>query len=470
MVLRMLFVLALCCLSVRAAEKPNIIFILADDLGYGELGCFGQKKIKTPNIDRMAAEGMRFPQFYAGSTVCAPSRCVLMTGLHTGHGRVRGNAGEQNPIAQALRADDVTVAKALKNAGYATALCGKWGLGDEGEAASVGLPTRQGFDYFFGYLNQHHAHNYYPAFLVRNEARVPLQNEVPGTGRFGQGWATKKVDYAYDVIMEDGLKWLEQNKDKPFFLYLSPTIPHANNEAGRGEGNGQEVPDYGEYANTDWSPQNKGQAAMISRLDRDVGRVLELLKKLNLDEKTLVLFASDNGPHNEGKHTPAFFEPSGIVRGMKRDLTDGGIRTPFIARWPGKIKAGVVNPHVGYFGDFLVTACELSGAPAPAQHDGNSLVPTLLGNDAEQKKHTNLYWEFHESGFSQAVLMDQRWKAIRLKRTDAPIVIYDLQNDLKEEKNLAAEKPELVSRAKELFESARTDSVDWPIREAKGGK
>jgi len=456
---------------IHAAEKPNIIFILADDLGYGELGCYGQKKIKTPSLDRMAAEGMRFTQFYAGSTVCAPSRCVLMTGLNTGHGRVRGNAGQQNPIAQALRDDDVNVAKLLKGAGYTTALCGKWGLGDEGEAA-VGLPTRQGFDYFFGYLNQHHAHNYYPAFLVRNEERVPLRNEVPGEGRFGRGWAEKKIDYAYDVIMEDGLKWLEQKRDngKPFFLYLTPTIPHANNEAGRGEGNGQEVPDFGDYANTDWSAQNKGQAAMISRLDRDVGRVLELLKKLNLDEKTLVLFASDNGAHNEGKHTPGMFEPSGAVRGMKRDLTDGGIRTPFIARWPGKIKPGVVNPHVGYFGDFLATACELSGATAPAQHDGISLVPTLLGNDAEQKKHTTLYWEFHESGFSQAVLMDQRWKAIRLKRTDAPIVIYDLQTDLKEEKNLAAEKPELVTRAKELFVSARTESNDWPIREAKESK
>jgi len=464
-----LLLIALCSAALAAAEKPNIVFILADDLGYGELGCFGQKKIKTPNLDRMAAEGMRFTQFYAGSTVCAPSRSVLMTGLHTGHTRVRGNAGQQNPLAQSLRADDITVAKLLKGAGYATALCGKWGLGDEGEAA-VGLPTRQGFDYFFGYLNQHHAHNYYPAFLVRNEERFPLRNEVPGTGRFGQGWAVKKVDYAYDVIMEDGLKWLEQNKEKPFFLYLAPTIPHANNEAARGEGNGQEVPEYGEYEKTDWINPNKGQAAMITRLDRDVGRVLDLLKKLNLEEKTLVLFASDNGPHNEGKHTPALFEPSGPVRGMKRDLTDGGIRTPFLARWPGMIKAGVVNPHVGYFGDFLATVCELSGAPAPTQHDGISLVPTLMGNDAQQKQHGHLYWEFHESGFSQAVLMDGRWKAIRLKRVDAPIVIYDLQTDLREEKNLAAEKPELVARAKELFQTARSDSPDWPIREPNAAK
>lgn len=454
---------------LRAADKPNIVFILADDLGYGELGCYGQKIIKTPNLDRMAAEGMRFTQFYAGSTVCAPSRSVLMTGLHTGHTRVRGNAGTQNPLSQSLRADDVTVAKLLKGAGYTTALCGKWGLGDEDEAA-VGMPTRQGFDYFFGYLNQHHAHNYYPAFLIRNEERVPLRNEVPGAGRFGQGWATKKVDYAYDVIMEDGLKWLEQNKDKQFFLYLAPTIPHANNEAGRGQGNGQEVPDFGEYEKTDWSAPNKGQAAMISRLDRDVGRVLDLLKKLNLDEKTLVLFASDNGPHNEGNHTPALFKPSGAVRGMKRDLSDGGIRVPFIARWPGAIKAGVVNPHVGYFGDFLATACELSGSAAPANHDGISLVPTLTGHDAQQKKHTNLYWEFHENGFSQAVLMDGQWKAIRMKRMDAPIVIYDLQNDLREEKNLAEEKPELVSRAKALFQSARSDSPDWPINEAKAAK
>jgi arylsulfatase A-like enzyme len=465
--LSLLFLAGILLASVAAGEKPNIVFILADDLGYGDLGCYGQKLISTPNLDRMAAEGMKFTQFYAGSTVCAPSRSVLFTGLHTGHGRVRGNAGQKNPLAQSLRPEDITVGKLLKGAGYSTAVIGKWGLGDEGEA-EMGLPTRQGFDYFFGYLNQHHAHNYYPSFLIRNEERVALRNEVPGAGKFGQGWATKKIDYAHDLIFDDGLKWVEQNKEKPFLLFLTPTLPHANNEAGRGEGNGQEVPEFGEYADKDWSVQNKGQAAMITRLDRDVGRLLELLKKLNLDEKTLVIFSSDNGPHNEGGNSPKLFNPSGAVRGMKRDLTDGGIRVPFIARWPGKIKAGTVNPHVGYFGDILPTACELAGVAAPEKIDGISLVPTLLGS-GEQKKHAFLYWEFHEAGFSQAVLIDGRWKAIRMKRRDNPVQIYDVETDIREEKNLAAEKPELVAKAKELFISARSDSPDWPIIDASSG-
>ena len=328
--------IALCLLvatSVVAAErKPNLIFILADDLGYGDLGCYGQKLIQTPHLDRMAAEGMRFTQFYAGSTVCAPSRSVLMTGLHTGHTRVRGNAGTVNPLAQSLRPGDMTVARALKAAGYATALIGKWGLGDEGEAA-VGLPTRQGFDYFFGYANQHHAHNYYPDFLMRGEEQVKLRNKVaPGSAdnpvakRFGVGYASEKVEYSHDLIAAEGLKWVEQNQDRPFFLYFALTTPHANNEANRDLKNGQEVPDFGIYADKDWSPQNKGQAAMISRMDRDIGRLFELLKKLKLEEHTLVMFSSDNGPHNEGGHTPELFQPSGPLRGMKRSLTDGGIR------------------------------------------------------------------------------------------------------------------------------------------------
>ena len=474
--------LSLTLIASAADRKPNIIFILADDLGYGDLGCYGQKLIQTPHLDRMAAEGMRFTQFYAGSTVCAPSRSVLMTGLHTGHTRVRGNSGTANPIAQSLRPGDVTVARVLKDAGYATALIGKWGLGDEGEAA-VGLPTRQGFDYFFGYANQHHAHNYYPDFLMRGEEQVKLRNKVaagsadnPVAKRFGVGYASEKVEYSHDLIAAEGLKWVEQQKDKPFFLYFALTTPHANNEANRDLKNGQEVPDFGIYAEKDWSPQNKGQAAMISRMDRDIGRLFELLKRLKLDEHTLVFFSSDNGPHNEGGHTPELFQPSGPLRGMKRSLTDGGIRVPFLARWPGKIKPGGISPHVGWFADLLVTACAVTGAKAPEQTDGLSFLPTLLGLPEQQAQHQHLYWEFHERGFNQAVLMDVRWKAIRLGRTDAQVVLYDVTGDLGETKNLAEEKPALVARAKELFVSARTESSDWPIKEGapggagKGGK
>ncbi len=417
----------------------------------------------------------RFTQFYAGSTVCAPSRSVLMTGQHTGHTRVRGNAGTANPLAQSLRTGDSTVARLLKSAGYSTALIGKWGLGDEGDAA-VGMPTRQGFDYFFGYLNQHHAHNYWPAYLFRAEQRVPLRNEVPGgdpanlvAARFGRGWAEKKLDYSHDLLGEDALKWVETQKDRPFFLYLALTTPHANNEATRGTGNGQEVPDLGIYADKDWTPQNKGQAAMITRMDRDVGRLFESLKRLGLDAKTLVLFSSDNGNHREGGNDPEFFDANGPLNGMKRSLTDGGIRVPFLARWPGQIKPGSVSPHIGYFGDFLATAAELSGAQISSPHDGISFVPALLGDLAKQPKHAALYWEFHEGGFSQAVLMDGRWKAIRMRRQDAPVQLFDLASDIGETTNLAADKPELVARAKELFKSARTDSPDWPIREQADG-
>jgi len=318
---------------------------------------------------------------------------------------------------------------------------------------------------------------------MRGEEQVKLRNKVaagsadnPVAKRFGVGYASEKVEYSHDLIAAEGLKWVEQQKDKPFFLYFALTTPHANNEANRDLKNGQEVPDFGIYAEKDWSPQNKGQAAMISRMDRDIGRLFELLKRLKLDEHTLVFFSSDNGPHNEGGHTPELFQPSGPLRGMKRSLTDGGIRVPFLARWPGKIKPGGISPHVGWFADLLVTACAVTGAKAPEQTDGLSFLPTLLGLPEQQAQHQHLYWEFHERGFNQAVLMDVRWKAIRLGRTDAQVVLYDVTGDLGETKNLAEEKPALVARAKELFVSARTESSDWPIKEGapggagKGGK
>ena len=343
--------------AARAADvpRPNIVFILADDLGYGDVGCYGQKRIQTPNIDRLAKEGLRFTDFYAGCTVCAPSRCVLMTGYHTGHAHIRGNAGKERPEIQVLRNSDVTVAEVLKKAGYATALCGKWGLGDEG---TVGTPNKQGFDYFFGYFNQFHAHNYYPAYLLKNEDRYPLKNVVPGDGPFGSGVATKQVEYSADLITAEALKWLEQHKSGPFFLYYSPTLPHANNEGGQ---NGMEVPDLGPYANTDWPPQQKAHAAMISRMDADVGRLMDLIKKLGLDSNTLVFFSSDNGPHREGGNDPDFNDSNGLLKGIKRDLTEGGIRVPFIARWPGKIAPGV-SQFAGGFQDMMPTLAELAGA------------------------------------------------------------------------------------------------------------
>jgi len=447
--------------SFAAPQRPNIIFILADDLGYGDLGCYGQKQIQTPCLDRMAAEGMQFTQFYAGSTVCAPSRCVLMTGKHTGHCWVRGNAGKTNLEIQTLRMEDMTVAKLLKQADYATALIGKWGLG---EGDSTGIPRKQGFDYFYGYLNQVHAHNYYPAFLWRNETRVPLKNEVPGDGEYGQGWASKKVEYSHDLIAAEAFQWIEKRKDKLFFLYFTVTIPHANNEATRGTGDGQEVPDYGIYKDKDWPNPAKGQAAMITRMDADIGRLFALLKKLGLDKNTLVFFTSDNGPHKEGGNPPTFFQPSGPLRGIKRDLYDGGIRVPLLARWPGKIKAGSISEHVGYFGDLMATAAELVAVKLPAGLDSISFAPALLGQP--QRQHEYLYWEFHEGGFKQAIRMGN-WKAVRLG-VNKPIELYNLKSDLGEQHDIAAQHPDLIERFTKLFAAARTDAPNWPVRQ--GGK
>src|SRR3972149_3267768 len=301
---------------VAEGPPPNIVLIVADDLGYGDLGCYGQQLIETPRLDRLAAEGLRFTQFYAGATVWAPARCVLMPGLPTGHATVRGNAAAGGQRV-GLRRDDVTLAELARDAGYATAVCGKWGLGEAG-AGSEGLPNDQGFDHFFGYLNQTHAHNYYPEFLWRNTTRVPLRNVVRKlTPRSPGGVATTKVDYSHDLIADDALRFVEQHRDGPFLLYWAPTIPHANNEATRATGDGQEGPDYGTYADRSWPHPDKGQAAMITRLDADVGRLLDLIARLGLDERTLVLFTSDNGPHREGGQNVERFRPAGPLRGMK---------------------------------------------------------------------------------------------------------------------------------------------------------
>lgn len=449
--------------TALAAEKPNLIWVMADDLGYGELGCYGQKVIRTPQIDRMAAEGLRFTQFYAGATVCAPSRSVLMTGQHHGHTRVRGNAGQANPIAQALRPEDVTVARILHDAGYTTALIGKWGLGDVG-AAATGLPRKQGFDLFFGYLNQRHAHNHFPAFLWRNEERIALPNKVTSTGDDGSGFATEALLYADDLFADEALKFVANHQDRPFFLYWNMVIPHANNERNSALKNGAHVPDYGPYAKNDWPAQDKGQAAMITRLDSYVGRLLEQLRRLGLAENTLVIFTSDNGPHNESSHHLERFQPAGPLSGIKRSLTDGGIRVPAIAWWPGHVKPGAVTGHVAYFGDWMATAAELAGVDLPGHADSISFVPTLLGQPSGQKQHEFLYWEFHERGFSQAALYQGRWKGIRQHSLSAPVALYDLKNDIAEKSDVAKEHPEIAARIDAYLKTARSESPDWPAR------
>ena len=375
-----------------------------------------------------------------------------MTGQHLGHTTVRGNAGKNNLEAQTLRDEDVTVAEVLKSAGYSTGLIGKWGLGEVG---SDGHPNWQGFDESFGFLNQHHAHNHYPGFLWRNSERLALPNVVAGATPdgvdFGDGYSTKRVQFAGDLFASEAATFIERHGqgERPFFLYLALTVPHANNERSRALGDGQEVPDYGPYADLDWTPQNKGQAAMITRMDRQIGELFALLKKLKLDEQTIVFFSSDNGPHKEGGNDPDFFDANGPFSGLKRSLTDGGIRVPFIARWPGKIKTGTVSNHVGYFGDVLPTLAELAGgvvgrptpSAQPAKHDGHSFVPTLLGRDGDQQRHEFLYWEFYEGGVSQAVLIDGRWKAIRHKKPSNPIELFDQHNDIAEKQNIAASQP-----------------------------
>jgi arylsulfatase A-like enzyme len=429
-----------------AADKPNILFILADDLGYGDLGCYGQRRILTPNLDRLASEAVRFTQAYSGSTVCAPSRCSLMTGLHTGHATIRGN---KKPEA-GIRPDETTAASLLKQAGYRTAIFGKWGMGGPGTGS---VPNTRGFDSFFGYLDQQHAHNYYPEHLWEN------QNEIFLT----DNWFDQRKDYAPDLFTKRALDFIKTPSDKPFFLCLTTTIPHADNELTRVKGHGMEVPGDQPYSDRDWPQPEKNFAAMITRLDADVGRILEQLKASGLDRDTLVIFTSDNGPHKEGNHDPDYFNSSGPLRGIKRDLYEGGVRVPFIVRWPGRIAAGRVSDCVIAFWDFLPTAAELAGVKAPSGLDGISFVPELTGKP--QAAHEYLYWEFHERGFTQAIRMGD-WKGVRLD-VGQPIELYNLKTDLAEKENVAAKHPDVVSKIDALMKPARTDSAEFPIRPGK---
>ncbi len=446
----------------KKPKKPNIIYILADDLGYGDLGCYGQGKIKTPRINQMAKEGILFTDHYAGNTVCAPSRTSLLTGLHQGHAPVRGN---KNNVLQDA---DFTLAEMFRLSGYATALIGKWGLG---EADSPGEPRKQGFDSYFAYLHQTRAHNYYTDYLMYNGKQIPLNNKVvfkdKGYANGVGSSATEKNDYSHSIFIDSALSYLSKPKEKPFFLYLPLTIPHANNEGALTAEHGMEVPDLGIYKNESWPEVEKSKAAMISLLDADVGRILDRLKALNIDETTLVIFTSDNGPHAEGGVDPDFFDSNGKLKGIKRDLYEGGIRVPFIAKWPGKIQPSSRSDLQTAFYDMLPTFADVIGHSTTQKTDGISFLPTLLGNREAQKEHDYLYWEFAEDNHDAQAVRSENWKLIHIYKTDS-WELYNLAEDIGEEKNVIAEHPEVADRLKAYIKEAHVFDSDYPLEgEAK---
>ena len=447
----------------KELRKPNIIFILADDLGYGDLSCQGQTHFQTPNIDQLAAQGMTFTQHYAGSTVCSPSRSVLLTGQHTGHTPIRGNKRDAFgnwPIAS----EAVTVAEVLQQNGYVTGAFGKWGLGYPG---SEGDPNNQGFDEFFGYNDQTLAHNYYPYFLNHNQDTVWLEKNA-GTG---------KGTYAPIPIHEQALKFMEVNKDKPFFMYYPSVIPHAElfaPEEYMEKYRGRFLPEK-EYKGADegarryktggYGSQPESHAAfaaMINLLDDQVGEIVAKLKELGIDDNTIILFSSDNGPHVEGGADPDYFDSNGPYKGYKRDLYEGGIHMPMFVCWPGKIKASTKSDHISAFWDFLPTVADIIDAPIPENIDGISFLPTLLGEN-EQKQHDYLYWEFHEKNGRLAIRQGD-WKLIRYNVFSPEITtteLYNLIDDPGEVNNVANENPEITKKLLDLLESARTPSNDF---------
>ena len=431
----------------KETQQPNIIFIMADDLGYGDLGCYGQEKIQTPRIDQLAKEGMRFTDFYAGATVCAPSRCSLLTGKHNGHAYVRGNyeIGDwdsflgQLPIPE----NEITFFEVLKQKNYATSCYGKWGLG---RAESSGSPDRHAVDDFLGYNCQRHAHSYYPYYLEGNRGKKIWQK---GNTRQPGG-----TIYSHDVIAEKALEYIKANKDTNFFMYLPVTIPHGP----------LQVPDPGIYKNKDWNEKLKTQAAMITRMDKDVGRIMDLLKELGIDNNTVVFFTSDNGAHGDAG-TLDFFKASGQLRGRKRDLYEGGIRVPMIVRWPGKIKAGSISSYIGAFCDIMPTFAEITGTKTPSEIDGISFLPELLGK--EQPKHHHLYWEFYEQDGKQAVRKGN-WKAVRLNLHEnfynSPVELYNLAEDISESHNVADQYPDIVEDMLGLMKASHCPSEFFKYR------
>ncbi|MGK7396801.1 MAG: arylsulfatase [Candidatus Cyclobacteriaceae bacterium M3_2C_046] len=423
--------------SLFTDRPPNIIFIMADDLGYGDLGSYGQKLIQTPNLDQIAAEGIRFTQAYAGSTVCAPSRSVLMTGQHTGHTRVRGNFAKVGGVPPQgrlpLMAEDTTVAEVLKQAGYINGITGKWGLGEPG---SSGIPTRQGFDQWLGYLNQRNAHSYYPEYLWRNQDSLVLEGNLNG----------QRQVYTHELFTDFALNFIQENKDTTFFLYLPYTIPH----------DALEVPDQDPYQLREWTEQQKTYAAMVTRMDKDVGMILSLLKELNIDDNTVTFFCSDNGA---ARRWEDLFNSSGQLKGNKRDMYEGGIRTPMIVRYPGKIKPRLDQNTVWYFADVLPTLADFAGVNPPRNIDGISLYPILMEEEVRLPERF-LYWEFYERGFQQAVRW-KNWKAVKLS-SQADWELYDLSIDISENNDLSGMHPEVLAVIEAYVEIHREDSPHWP--------
>lgn len=442
-------------------SKPNIIYILADDLGYGDLGVCGQQKFKTPNIDKLASEGMLFTQHYSGSTVCAPSRSALMTGMHTGHTVVRGNK-EMLPEGQYPIPDDTyTLAEALKKVGYTTGAFGKWGLGFPG---SEGDPMNQGFDTFYGYNCQRLGHNYYPYHLWSNNDSIVLSENAGG----------EQGVYAPDLIHQETLKFIDRNKEGPFFLYVPSIIPHAElaaPEAYMAKHRGAYPPEAA-YIGVDegkefnWGPYRSQAethaafAAMIDLLDSQVGEIMKKVEDLGIADNSIIVFTSDNGPHEEGGADPEYFDSNGALKGVKRDLYEGGIRVPMIVKWREKIKPGSKTDHISAFWDVMPTFSEIAGVESPKNSDGISFLPTLLGKDEMQKEHEYLYWEFHERGGRQAVRKG-KWKAVKYNVFDPPdaaLELYNLEEDIGEESNVAQNHPEMIKEMEKIMETARTPS------------
>jgi arylsulfatase A len=437
------------------ASKPNIIFIMADDLGYKELGCYGQRKIKTPNVDRLAAAGMRFSQYYTGSAVCAPARCTLMTGRHGGHAYIRNNSevgGWESFRGQLpLPAETVTVAGLLKQQGYVTGAFGKWGLG---EAGSTGDPLNLGFDRFFGYNCQRHAHNLYPKYLVSDREEFALEGNTRGlTGK----------RYAPQVIADEMLKFIRENKDRPFFVYYPTVIPHLalqvpEEDLNQYKGKWPETP----YTGKSYLPHPTPRAcyaAMISFLDKQVGRIVEMLDELNLTDNTVVFFTSDNGTtHLKAQVDYEFFDSVGPLRGLKGTLYEGGIRMPMVACWPGKIKPNTATDHLAAHYDVLATLAEIAGAKPPDDTDGISFVPVLLSKPDRQKSHDYLFWDFTGYGGQLAVRMG-KWKGIKRnvqKNPDAPPELYDLESDISEKNNVAEKYPDIAAKIERIMLEGRT--------------
>ncbi len=440
------------CGSVPAAEdvaKPNIIFILSDDIAQGDLGCYGQKLIQTPNLDRMAAEGTRYLQAYCGTSVCAPSRSSVMTGLHMGHCPIRANREIQPEGQMPMPAGTFTVAQLLKSQGYATACIGKWGMG---MFDTSGSPFKLGFDHFYGYNCQRHAHSYFPTYLYNDDRRF----ELPGNTGRGVGQT-----YAQNLIADETLRWVRANKGHPFFLFYAVTLPHGRFE----------IDDQGLYKDKPWTEMQKNYAAMVTRLDSDIGRLLDLLKELDIDENTVVFFAGDNGSSfNPDSEIGRLFDQTmgGKLRGFKRGMYEGALRQAALVRWPGQVPAGRVTEEPWAFWDFLPTAAELAGTPLPegVKTDGLSLVSFLKGGPAPQREY--FYWELHEGRPIQAIRFGD-WKAVR-NGPSASIELYDLATDSGETTDLAGQRPDLVAKAESLIKKARVDDPNWPFVERSKAK